>query len=124
MLAFCSLAPDHIWVATGTYKKALVHFRRAVELQPLLLDLPIDLRDEYGLGLKKDYDEHVARLADYCRAHPRNANAWLLLACQRFFSSDPADAGPALRRAKKLAPRDPLARRLWTSAEPILDEVD
>jgi len=111
-------------VAVGSYQKALAYLRRAVELQPLLVHLPIDLKDEYGSGLGGDYQKHVAKLADYCQAHPDRADTWILLAWERLCSDDPAAAGEALRRARKLAPDDPLVQRLWEAAEPVLDEQE
>lgn len=108
-------------VAAGSYGKALQHMRRALELQPLLLNVPINLRDEYGIGLRGDFDAHLAKLQDYCNANPKRADGWLLLACTSYFSDRMQDAAPALKRAKSLAPKDSLVVKLWDAAEPVLD---
>lgn len=108
-------------IASGTYGKAMDEMRRALELQPLLLNVPLNLRNEYGVGLRADFDEHVAKLRDYCNAHPKNAEAWLLLACTTYFSDRMPEAAEPLKRARALAPRDSLVKKFWNAAEPVLD---
>jgi len=99
----------------GRYSEALRQVRRAFELQPLLAHLPIDLGADYGI--KADFAKHLERLRAYCRQHPRDADAHLLLAYEHLFSSTPAEAAEPLRHARKLAPKDPLAAKLWDVAK-------
>lgn len=108
-------------MAAGSYGKALDHMRRALELQPLLLAVPINLRDEYGIGLRGDFDDHLNRLRDYCNGHPDDVDGWLLLACTTYFSDRMMDAAAPLKRARALAPRDSLVHKLWDAADPVLD---
>ena len=104
----------HALVALGHYADAVPALRRAVQLQPRLLFLPLDIRGEYGQP--EDFAVHLGRLADAAETHPDDAGLWLLLGYYQFFS----DAGPAaarsLSKAAELAPDDSVARRLYQAA--------
>jgi len=105
-------------VATGLYEQAITYFRRGFELQIRLLNTPLDFQADYGR--KADYFEHVNRVESFCRAHPEDGRAWLLLALERFFGPEPASAAEAMRKVQKLLGKDDLANRLLQAAEPVL----
>lgn len=105
-------------VAVGMYEDALGHVRRAFELQPLLLQLPMNLASDYRN--KEDYADHVAALKDHVQAHPQDDQAAVLLAYELFFSERPQDSSEAMKRIKSLASRDPLAADLLAAAAPIV----
>lgn len=102
-------------LASRAYDKSLAYFRRAVELQPLILNFPMNLQSEYGAGLRRDFDMHLDMLRRYCNEHRRNADGWLLLACTSYFGQAPEYAEPALRRARMLSPKDELVTRMWNA---------
>jgi Flp pilus assembly protein TadD len=105
-------------MAVGMYEDAVAHIRRAFELQPLLMQLPMNLASDYGN--KDDYADHVAALTAHVEAHPKDDQAAVLLAYELFFSDRPQDSSDAMRRIKHLAPHDPLAARLLAAAAPIV----
>jgi tetratricopeptide (TPR) repeat protein len=105
-------------LAVGMYDQALTHVRRAFELQPLLMQLPLDLANDYGR--KADYEEHLAALEAHVRDDPTDADAAVLLAYARFFSARPQDAAEALRRIKPLARKDPFVAKLLSAAGPLV----
>ncbi len=108
--------------ALGNYSRALGHVRRAFELQPLLIHLPIDIETDYGI--KEDFAKHINHLSKYCRSHPDDKDAHLLLAYEHLFSSAPAEAAEPLRRARALDPEDPLANKLWETAKLFIPSSD
>jgi tetratricopeptide (TPR) repeat protein len=105
-------------MAVGMYEDAVAHVRRAFELQPLLMQLPMNLASDYRN--KEDYADHIATLKAHVEAHPKDDQAAILLAYELFFSERPQDAAEAMKRIKPLAPRDPLAAKLLTAAAPIV----
>ncbi|UCG31575.1 MAG: hypothetical protein JSU68_07895 [Phycisphaerales bacterium] len=105
-------------VAVSMYEDALAHVRRAFELQPLLMQLPMNLASDYRN--KEDYADHVAALKAHVEAHPKDDQAAILLAYELFFSDRPQDSSDAMKRIKPLAPHDPLAANLLAAAAPIV----
>jgi len=93
-------------VALGKYDDAVLMMRRAIQLQTRLLELPLDIRDEYGP--KVDFDAHLTRLRRYVHDNDGDAGLWMLLGFYQHFSGDAAGADKSLRRASQLAPSDPL----------------
>jgi tetratricopeptide (TPR) repeat protein len=108
-------------LAVGQYAEALRHVRRAFELQPLLMQLPLDLQDDYTI--KSDYDAHVGGLAEHVQANPRDHSALLLLGYAQFFGPRPESAASTMAEIKRLAPKDPFARKLRAAAAPIIPEA-
>jgi tetratricopeptide (TPR) repeat protein len=105
-------------VATGVYDEAAKHFRRGFELRIRLLNVPFNLQADYGR--KTDYVEHVAQLESYCRSHPGDGPAWLVLAIERFFGPDPGSAREAMLKVEALFPKDAFATRLVEAAKPVM----
>ena len=108
-------------LAVGQYAEALRHVRRAFELQPLLLQLPLDLQDDYTI--KSDYDAHVSELAEYVQANPQDHAALLLLGYAQFFGPHPESAASTMAEIKRRAPKDPFAQKLRAAAAPIIPEA-
>lgn len=112
----------HAMVALGRYEEAVPALRRAVQLQPRLVYLPLDIRSEYGPA--SDFDVHLSRLAKAAEAEPGDANLCLLLGYYYFFSARPGEAEALLKRAAELAPDDTASWELYdavrfsTPAEP------
>lgn len=107
-------------MASGLYTQALAYARRAFELAPQLIYRPLNHRHNYVFP--QDFDEHLAELERYVKAHPRDDEALLLLAYEQFFSDRPAKAAKAMRRVKTLARSDGFAKKLWKAAQPMLGD--
>ena len=105
-------------VAVGLYDEALQHVRRAVSLKPLVLYQPINLQADYGI--KEDFNKHVDALDAFCKKHPDDTDAWLLLAYVRFFSPNPELSREPLLHVQKIVPYDRFAERLTRAAKPII----
>ena len=108
-------------MAVGMYDQAMGHVRRAFELQPLLMQLPMNLADDYAN--QADYAEHLAALAAHVKAHPKDHEAAILLAYQRFFSDKPRSSSEAMKRLKPLARTDPFVAKLLAAAAPIVPDA-
>ena len=108
-------------MAVGMYEEAMRHVRRAFELQPLLMQLPMNLADDYDD--RDDYAEHLAALRAHVKAHPQDHDAAILLAYQQFFSSEPQRSSEAMKRIKPLARTDPFAAKLLAAAAPIVPDA-
>ncbi len=104
-------------VAIGNYDKAASMIHRALDLQPRIAYLPMDIRDEYGAQV--DFDAHLRRLTAAVKKAGDNADLWLLLGYYRFFSGDSAGSIKALRKAMNLAPEDPIIRRFYDAVREV-----
>ena len=116
--AACRIHAAQCLMAVGMYDDALVHVRRAFELQPLLMQLPMNLAADYQN--KADYAKHIAALKAHVEADPKDEQAAVLLAYELFFSDHPQDSSDAMKRIKPLASSDPLAANLLAAAAPIV----
>ncbi len=108
-------------LAVGQYADALRYMRRAFELHPHLMDMPLNFSGDYTI--KSDYDDHLAALEAHVAAHPEDRDALLLLGCAQFFGNSPQKSGATMSRIKPLAKRDPLAQKLLAAAAPIVPEA-
>ena len=108
-------------MAVGLYKDAMVHVRRAFELAPALMNMPLDLAADYTD--QNDYRAHLGALEQHLADHPADSDAAILLAVVRFFSPDPTGAGDALARIKPLARRDPFVHNLLRAAAPVIPQA-
>jgi tetratricopeptide (TPR) repeat protein len=106
------------FVAVGMYPEALEYFRRAFDLQPKLLNMPLNLQADYGRP--GDYVEHVTRLQAYCKANEKDGSAWLVLAIEQFFGPNPGSAADAVANAKRLLAKDDFTHQFVRTAEPML----
>jgi len=100
--------------ALARYDEAAPLARRAVELNPMIPYLPLDVREEYG---RADFGAHLDALHAAASAAANDADLWTLLGFYRRFSGDGSGAGEALSRARQLDPDDPLIARLAAVVE-------
>ena len=104
------LCAAHAQIALGNYDAAARLLRRALELQPRIAYLPIDVRKAYGKP--GDFGKHVAALLEAVKGDADDAELHFLLGYYYFFSDDMAKAARSLGEAAKLAPRDSVIRLL------------
>lgn len=97
-------------MAVGAYESASRLVDRALELQPKLAYLPLDLRAAYAQT--NDFYRHLAALQKAAEKAPDDADAWFLLGYVRFFSGAPLAAADALRHAVELRPDHRTSARL------------
>jgi hypothetical protein len=83
--------------ATGDYHYGAYALRKALELDPTLLDMVVDKRSFYTDGAR--FDQQLSVLEDYLRDHPADNDARLLLAANYLFSNRPRDAQSLLEEA-------------------------
>ena len=98
------LCAAHAQIALGNYDAAVRLLRRALELQPRIAYLPIDVRKAYGKP--GDFGKHVAALREAVKAETEDAELHFLLGYYYFFSGDMAMAAQSLGEASRLAPGD------------------
>lgn len=114
----------HALFATGRYRDAITYLRRAFELQPKIVYLDFDIRDDYGR--RTDFDKQVKALEDALERAPRNGDRLILLGYVRYYSNQRGQAYELLARAKRLDPTDSLAARLLENCHPpdvVMDEL-
>ena len=104
----------HALTALGHYTDAVPALRRALQLQPRLVYLPLDIRGEYGRPT--DFATHLRKLTEAAEQNPNDAGLWLLLGYYQFFCGSRPEAVRSLRRAAQLAPDDAAAGRLFQAA--------
>jgi tetratricopeptide (TPR) repeat protein len=97
------LCAAHAQTAIGQYESAAGLVHRALDLQPKLAYLSVDIRDSYGRG--QDFADHLAALSEAVDGS-RSADLWFLLGYYHYNSGDPRLASSALRRANELNPDD------------------
>ena len=105
----------HALTALGQYSAAVPALRRALQLQPKLVYLPLDIRTEYGQ--QKDFDAHLQKLAQAASEVNDDAGLWLLLGYCQFFSGAGADAHHSLSKAAELAPEDTAVTKLLDATQ-------
>ena len=114
------LCAAHAHVALGDYEPAARLLRRAIELQPKLIYLPMDIRNAYGD--RADFPRHLENLRDAVNFDTDNGDLWFVLGYCYFFSNNMTRAGEALENAARLRPDDKIVARLadlaQTSAPP------
>ncbi|MHC4066036.1 MAG: hypothetical protein ACYSUI_16275 [Planctomycetota bacterium] len=100
----------HAMTALGHYSAAVPALRRALQLQPKLVYLPLDIRSDYGPA--SDFDAHLKKLAESAHKVGDDAGLWLLLGYYEFFSDSAAEAVVSLTRAADLDPHDSAVDKL------------
>ncbi len=104
----------HAMAALQHYSDAFLLIRRAFQLQPNLVYVPIDIREAYTN--QAEFKKHLDKLTLEANSTKDDAELWALLGYYRFFSEQQADALRALRRAAQLAPSDPFVAKLMNAA--------
>lgn len=83
--------------ATGDYHAAAGSIRRALALDPMLVQAPIDKHHFYTTPT--DFDVQLAKLELYYKEHPSDADARLVLALNYLFGGRPLAAMELLEKA-------------------------
>jgi len=104
------LCAAHCQMAIGRYDATVRLLRRAFELQPKIVYLPLDVRAAYGVT--GDFERHLAALRQAVDGNKQSADLWLLLGYYDYFSGNQAEAAEALARAGKLRAGDRLIESL------------
>ena len=94
----------HAMFALGRHREAIPFLRRAFELQPLIAQLPLDMREDYGR--KEDFVEQLHALEDAVAANSDDDDLRLLLGYSHLYSRNPAQAYRVLAHASQLRPDD------------------
>ncbi len=81
--------------ATGDYHYAAFALRRAIELEPALLDQVVDKHGFYGDPL--EFDKQIALAEQYLNEHFLDEDARLVLAANYLFANRPAQCADLLR---------------------------
>ena len=104
------LRAAHALTALGHYEQAWLLVRRALQLEPRLFYLPVDIRQDYEDAAQ--FTRHRERLAGAAADADVDPELWALLGYYRFFSGAAENAVAALNRAALLAPKEPAIRKL------------
>jgi hypothetical protein len=121
--ASCRLLAAHALVALGRFHEACLTVRRALQLQPKIVYLSLDIRGEYGPN--DHFDKHYQRLESAARGQQDDPSLWFLLSYYQFFSGRSIEAYDSIRHSDALDPglrttqRLKEAIKLSTPAEPI-----
>lgn len=91
-------------VALQHYDDAFLLLKRALQLQPALLNLNMDVRDQYDD--LAEFNRHINQLHQDAEASPGDPAVWTLLGFYRFHADDPVGGYHAIRHALKLNPKD------------------
>lgn len=97
-------------LATGDYHYSAYALRRALELDPTLVDSVLDKHSFYGNAT--DCDQHIAALEKYVAEHPQDDDARLLLAANYLFSNRTLRAREALDDPASAAVRETAAGKV------------
>ena len=104
----------HALTALGRYDEAVKFLRRAVQLQPQFVMLPLDIRKDYGRS--DDFEQHYARLLSAAKGSSAGSNTQVLLGYYQLFTNKAVEAAKTLRAAGKHRPGDELVGRLIGAA--------
>lgn len=106
----------HALFAVGRYHEAIGYLRRAFELQPRIVYLNFDIRNDYGE--RGDFTQQLGELETAVERSPANIDRLLLLGYIRYYSGERDRAYEPLACAYKLNRRDPLVKQLLTNSRP------
>lgn len=104
------LCAAHAHVALGDYQPAARLLKRAIELQPKLIYLPMDIRNAYGN--RTDFLKHIEALRDAVDSDADNGDLWFVLGYCYFFSNNMTKAAESLASAAGLRTDDKIVVRL------------
>jgi tetratricopeptide (TPR) repeat protein len=111
------LCAAHTHIALGDYKPAVPLILRALELQPKIIYLPLDIRGAYGD--RGTFDRHLRALEDAADDDAENVELAFLVGYCRFFSSDMPGAVEPLDRAARAMPRERAVVRMAELARTV-----
>jgi hypothetical protein len=112
----------HALFALGRYRDAAVHIRRAMALQPRIVYLHYNMRDDYDRP--EQFDAQLNALEHALDLSPANEDRLFLLGYVLYFSDQRSQAYPILARAYKQDRRDTLVRKMMRNAQPPDVELD
>ncbi len=105
--------------ATGDYHYAAYVVRKALELDPTLIDHPVDKHGFYSDPA--EFDRQLDLLEQYVRDHPNDTDSRLVLALNLLFGARPGEAFNVLESSYSAALRqDPAAQRVREVAERLV----
>ncbi len=104
----------HALVALGHYGEAALLVRRALQLQPKLVYLSLDIRSDYWES--GDFTDHYQKLKEAADQYSENANMWFLLGYYQYFTDKHAEAVVSLVRANRLDPGQRTTQTLLEAA--------
>ena len=104
--------------AQGDIDLAAMALRRALSVEPELIDHPIDLRTLYPEA--SIFDGHTDRLAYHVGANPEDRNGLFVLGYVRYATAQPELALESLQALIALDPQDGLARELRDAVQRVL----
>ena len=96
--------------ALGEYESAVRLLRRAFELEPRIMFLPMDIRTAYGQ--QEDFAKHLHALRRKATSDDAVAGDHFLLGYYLYYSGDMHGAAASLDKATKLDPTDRVYARL------------
>ena len=108
------LCAAHCQIALHDYGPAARLLRRAFELQPKLLYLPMDIRGAYGND--SDFPSHRKALRQATVKAAEDGDLWFVLGYVHYFSGNMAQAAKSLQQASELQPDDRLTAELASLA--------
>lgn len=103
--------------ALEQYEDAVPLVRRALELQPRLLQLKFDLRGDYGDP--RDFQQQVQSFTRYLAANPKWQDGYVLLGYELLYSGQRQQAHQVLATAVSLNAADKLAAALYKASVPL-----
>ncbi|MBN1346975.1 MAG: tetratricopeptide repeat protein [Phycisphaerae bacterium] len=116
----CRIHMAHACFALGRYGQAVRWLREAFGLEPRILDLPYDVRTDYGDP--DDFVGHVARLERAVQGFSNEADPLIVLGYVRYYTGDRTKAYEALslagQRVAKNEPKRELIEMLLEASEP------
>ncbi len=106
--------------ATGDYANTAMAVRRAVRMQPEVVNAVFDIRDRYGRAA--DFERHLVALHVYIRQRVDRADGWLTLGFVRHFAGQRDLAREAFAALRELAPEDADVAEAFLAARPAVSE--
>jgi tetratricopeptide (TPR) repeat protein len=110
------LYAGHALFAIGRYRDGVRHLRRALELQPKIVFLTYDMRDDYRDRV--EFDRQFAALESALRISPRDEDRLFMLGYVLYYGGQRDRAYAAFARLLRVNPRDSLAMKLYDACQP------
>jgi hypothetical protein len=115
------LYAGHALFAVGRYHDAVRYLRKAFELQPRIVFVTFDMRDDYRD--RADFDRQFAALEDALRQLPRDPDRLFMIGYVLYYGGQRDRAYGAFARLVQSNPHDSLAVRLMGACQPPDVEV-